>query len=120
RFSPNGKYILAQDYTTISMLHREPLSVLFRIDAVETLPATLSADSQKIIARSSYDRVEIWDVAKKTKESVYDFPPPSGAIHTLITPDGKNAIVYKRNGDLVVYDVLTGRQMFIDEGFYLL
>jgi WD40 repeat protein len=118
RFSPNGEYILAQDYTTITVLKRDPLSVLFRIDAVETLPATFSADSQKIIALSSYDRVEIWDVAQKTKESVYDFPPPSGAINTTISPDGKNAIVYKSNGDLVVYDVFTGRQVFLDEKFY--
>lgn len=49
RFSPNGKYILAQDESTIYLLMREPLSVRFQINAQGLPPARFSSDSQKLI-----------------------------------------------------------------------
>ena len=49
RFSPDGKYILAQDESTIYVLTREPLSVRFQIDAQGIPPARFSPDSQMLI-----------------------------------------------------------------------
>lgn len=119
RFSPNGQYLVAQDYTSITVLQREPLAVLFRIDAVDTLPATFSADSQKIIARSSYDRVQTWNIVRKELESVYEFAEPSGTEQSAISPDGKNVVVFKTNGDLSIYDIASGTERYFDEKFYV-
>jgi hypothetical protein len=58
RFSPDGKYILAQDESTIYLLTREPLSVRFQIDAQGIPPARFSPDSQKLIVATRAMGVE--------------------------------------------------------------
>lgn len=119
RFSPNGKFIIAQDYTTITVLQRQPLSVLFRIDASDSLPATFTVDSQKLIVRSSYDKVQTWDISQKELESVYEFAEPSGTEQSAVSPDGKNVLVFNTNGDLSIYDIATGNRVYFDEKFYI-
>ncbi|MFZ0084281.1 MAG: hypothetical protein WA211_02900 [Candidatus Acidiferrales bacterium] len=49
RFSPDGKYILLQDASTIYVLTRDPLSVRFQVEAQNIPPVRFSADSQKLI-----------------------------------------------------------------------
>jgi WD40 repeat protein len=49
RFSPDSKYILVQDESTIYLLTREPLSVRFQINAQDLPPARFSSDSQNLI-----------------------------------------------------------------------
>ena len=118
RFSLDGQYILAQDYTTITILRREPFTVLFKINAPDTLPATFSPDSKQVVARTSSDRVEIWDISRKERISVNDFPQPSGTTQSLISPDGKYAIILKENGDLLIFDMASGREVFFEKNFY--
>ena len=48
RFSRDGKYLFAQDESSISVLERDPLQVLFRFDADDAKPAEWSPDSAKI------------------------------------------------------------------------
>ena len=49
RFSPDGKYILVQDESTIYLLTSDPLVVRFQIEASNAEPARFSPDSQKLI-----------------------------------------------------------------------
>jgi len=58
RFSPDGKYILAQDESTIYVLTREPLSVRFQIDVQGVPAARFSPDSQKLIVATRSMGVE--------------------------------------------------------------
>jgi hypothetical protein len=58
RFSPDGKYILAQDESTIYLLTREPLSVRFQIDAQGIPAARFSTDSQRLIVATRSMGVE--------------------------------------------------------------
>ncbi len=65
RFSPNGKYILAQDNWGILVLSREPFAVLFRIPAVKVSLAQFAPDSQSIVFHNSSALVEVWSVAEQ-------------------------------------------------------
>jgi hypothetical protein len=49
RFSPDGKYILVQDESTIFLLTRDPVSVRFQVEAQDVPPPRFSQDSQKLI-----------------------------------------------------------------------
>ena len=49
QFSPDGRYILLQDETTIYVLTRDPLSILFQVEAADAAPARFSPDSQQLV-----------------------------------------------------------------------
>jgi predicted Zn-dependent protease len=48
-FSPDGKYLLAQDESSIFVASREPLANLFRIDAFDAHAARFSPDSRSVV-----------------------------------------------------------------------
>jgi hypothetical protein len=49
RFSRDGKSILAQDESSVFVMSRDPLKILFRFDATDSMPAEFSPDSQHIV-----------------------------------------------------------------------
>jgi hypothetical protein len=49
RFSLDGKYLLAQDDSGISVMTREPFASLFRISAPSAYPAQFTPDSRQIV-----------------------------------------------------------------------
>ncbi len=65
KFSPDGKHLIAQDDSGITVLTREPLAPLFRIDAPEAFPAQFAADSQTI----SFSTPEGRDVERRRAEA---------------------------------------------------
>src|SRR5262249_41198019 len=70
RFSPDGKYVLAQDDSGISVLSVDPFAPVFRIEAPEAKPAQFSPDSQDIILYNSALRLETWSIVdQKLKEA---------------------------------------------------
>jgi WD40 repeat protein len=92
KFSPNGKFLLAQDQSSIYVLDREPFALRFRIDADGALPAAFSPDSQSVSFATLGLHVEQWSVAEKrllsaremlTRKSCYD-PRLSGDARTLV------------------------------------
>src|SRR5258706_556261 len=87
RFSPDGRYILAQDSSEITILAVQPLAVLFRISAENASNAHFTPDSHGVVFASSLlrpdshpvedphralrvrsnPRVERWTVANGTR-----------------------------------------------------
>src|SRR6266849_5189 len=49
KFSPDGKYLLAQDEGGMQVLNREPFAVVFFIDASDAEKAFFSPDSHSVI-----------------------------------------------------------------------
>ncbi|HEX7285492.1 MAG TPA: M48 family metallopeptidase, partial [Candidatus Angelobacter sp.] len=49
QFSGDGKYLLAQDESSVFVLSREPLATLFRIDALDAHNAQFSPDSRSVV-----------------------------------------------------------------------
>src|SRR5262249_26216922 len=49
RFSPDGKFLLAQDSASLYVMTRDPLEFVFRIDAPSAHPAQFTPDSQGVV-----------------------------------------------------------------------
>ncbi len=132
RFSPDGKYALAQDDSSIYMLSREPFAYLFRIDAPDAKPAVFSADSKNISFYTQGLRIETWNLADQQRTDLHDMVIQHSCVQTELSPDGKylacaemlhsfryNPETLAVNGsiDLHVYDVSTGQAVFEKKDF---
>jgi hypothetical protein len=89
RFSPDGKYALAQDDSSIYILTREPFKFIFRIDAPEALPAMFSADSQTVSFHTRGLRIETWSLQDQARTELHDMVVHPGCAQTELSPDGK-------------------------------
>jgi WD40 repeat protein len=118
RFSPDGKYILAQDDGGIYVLAREPLSFRFRIDAPDAQPAQFSPDSRQVVFFSSGLRVEAWDLERQEQTSVTDVPALRGCRQTELSPDAKFLACLDNALDLTLYGVASGDVVFRKEKFF--
>ncbi len=119
RFSPDGKYILAQDVSTITVLTREPLAVHYRVEMEDAFPAAFSRDSKTIVAYNKNLRVQKWDTEQKSLISTDEIAIRGGYWQTRVSPDGKYLACYRGNGDFVIYDVATNTEIFKQKDFYL-
>jgi hypothetical protein len=139
RFSPDGRYILAQDSSEITVLTVQPLAVLFRIPAENASDAHFTPDSNQVVFVSSLfrrdsrpigdphralrvranPRVERWTVANGTRGDSPELRGP--ACGTLeLSPDGRTLACDDLEGTLRVVDVASGETLFEKKGFVTL
>ena len=118
RFSPDGKYLLAQDEGGIYVLSRDPLKFIFRIDAADAQHAQFSPDSRQVAFFSSGLRVETWDLEHQEQTSVSDVPALRGCRQTELSPDAKFLACFDNSLDLTLYDVGSGEAIFKKDKFY--
>jgi WD40 repeat protein len=119
RFSPDGKYILAQDDGGISVLSREPFALLFRIEAPEAKPAMFSPDSQSVVFYNSNLHVERWNASSGTKSAAYEVILPNNwCIQTKLSSDGATLACYDNHFNLNLYNVATSELIFQKKKFY--
>ncbi len=114
RFSPDGKYALAQDRSSIFVLGRSPSRLLFRIDAEEADPAWFSPDSMRISFSTPSMRVEEWDLSTHQLVAAHDVLAYQPCILHLLSPDGRamacilNTSHTKPQLGLTIWNVETG------------
>lgn len=89
RFSPDGKYLMAQDDAGIFLLRREPLANLFHIDAADARQAKFSADSKTISFLTTGLRIETWDIEQQTRLTAAEVSVTQECLSTDLSPDGK-------------------------------
>ncbi|HEY6945036.1 MAG TPA: M48 family metalloprotease [Candidatus Acidoferrum sp.] len=118
RFSPDGKYLLAQDEGGIYVLTRDPLKFVFRIDAVDAEPAQFSPDSRQVVFFSSGLRVETWDIDHQEQTSVTDVPARGGCRQTALSPDAKYLACLGEDLGLTLYNVASGESVLKQEKFF--
>ncbi len=118
RFTPDGKFILAQDESTIYVLYREPLGIKFQIDAPEAFPAEFTPDSQDVVFYTPGLRVEDWSIEDEERSGVNELVISKGCQQTALSPDGKVLACYGNEDDLSLYEVATGTPVFQKKEFY--
>lgn len=118
RFSPDGKYLLAQDEGGIYVLTRDPLKFVFRIDAAGPQSGQFSPDSRQIVFFSSGLRVETWDIDHQEQTSITDVPASHGCRQTALSPDARYLACLGENLDLTLYNVASGEAVFKKEKFF--
>ena len=118
-FSPNGKYILAQDEGGIHVLTRDPLAPLFFIPAPDAAPASFSTDSNSIAFTSPSLRVETWSVPEQKQTAVHELAMPYACLQTALSPDGSTLACLNTQSDLGLIDVVTGAPLYSKKDFYV-
>jgi hypothetical protein len=125
RFSPDGRYILAQDDSEITVFTIQPLAVLYRIPALNANFAQFTPDSRQIVfigngARvnsrqvmlaSPAAQVEQWSVADRTRAAATGIPSQNCETEEL-SPDGRTVACVDFGGTLRVTDVPSGDAIF--------
>ncbi len=117
RVSPDGKYLLAQDESTIYVMTREPLASKFTIYAPDALPAKFTPDSQSIVFSTATLRVEAWSVQEEIRTAATEMVLPEGCLQADLSPDGKYLACFGREFDLAIYDVAGGELKFQKKNF---
>jgi WD40 repeat protein len=122
RFSPDGKYLLAQDEGGIHVLARDPLAVLFYIPAVEARHAIFTPDSRSIVFHNRSLRVESWSVGDQRRNWVHELTVLHPCIQSELSPDGATLACLNSQFELSLIDVASGsilasKKSFIQPGF---
>jgi hypothetical protein len=124
RFSPDGRYVLAQDDGSIAVLDKAAAKVLFLIDAPDADAAQFTPDSESVVFNDSKLRVEKWNVATGQRTSVKELVVFDGCGQMLLSPDGKTLVCAKLNLDdlprvgLRLIDVESGKPFYEKPGFW--
>jgi len=114
RFSPDGKYLLAQNESYIHVLSSSPLKHLFQVYAPGASAAQFTPDSKHLVFHYQSLRVEDWDVESGKMLGAREISEYQGCWQSELSPDGKLlACVFRNREDnhlsLELFDVNTGK-----------
>ncbi|HEX7284908.1 MAG TPA: M48 family metalloprotease [Candidatus Angelobacter sp.] len=118
QFSPDGKYLLAQDESSIFVLRREPLANVFRVDALDAKWGIFSADSRALIFYDNELRVEKWDVETHQRQWVRQVTTAGRCLETALAPSGEVLAcvrTHKDDFELELLDVATSKVLYSRE-----
>jgi WD40 repeat protein len=118
RFSPDGKYVLAQDDASIFVLSRSPFQLLYRVDAPDSRPAQFSPDSQSVVFNTRSLRVEKWSVPDGARTDVHEIATPTTCVQTQLDSDGSTLACVDSDMGVSLYDVAKGAQVFFRKEYF--
>jgi WD40 repeat protein len=111
KFSPDGKFLLAQDQSGIFVLRPEPLAVLFRIPALAAEPALFHSDSLHLMFQTGTGRIEMWNLDTRARERRWDLPL-GVACEAILAPNAKSFACSSGIGRAVtLYDLDSGAKL---------
>jgi WD40 repeat protein len=117
RFSPDGKYVLAQDEGGIHVLSRDPFQVLFFIEAPSADKASFSPDSKSVVFKTASLRVETWDIASQKQSSVHEIVVRDGCLQSALSTDGKYFACIDKEFALQLVEVATEKELASKRNF---
>jgi len=130
RFSPDGRYVLAQDDSEITILTVQPFAILFRIAAQNSTDAQFTPDSRQIVFVNSatrVDRLKITFVASPSQVErwsvVGQARVESAMLPTLecrtqeLSPDGTLLVCVDYKSTVRFIDVASGQAIFEKKNF---
>jgi len=121
RFSPDGRYVLAQDNSNITILTVQPFATLFRIAAdkadvahftpdsrqIVFVSSGITVDPDKIVFRDSPAHVERWNIADQTRIESAEIPVLVCGTEKL-SPDGTVLACLDLENALLLIDIGSG------------
>ncbi len=121
RFSPDGRYVLAQDDAGITVLTAQPFAVLFQVPTQDATIADFTPDSHQILFVSSLTQVtpqqiaivsspahvERWSIVDRKRISFTEITLPACGTVSL-SPDGSFVACDDLGGAFHLYEVASG------------
>jgi len=121
-FSQDGKFILAQDDSGISVVQKEPFKHLFRIEVSEARTAKFTPDSKSIVFNTTNKRVEKWSISEQKPVVTREVFVRDSCLQTALSNDGKIFLCFSLNPNfeinLEILDVETNQTILKKEKFY--
>lgn len=114
-FSPDGKYLLLQNDSGVSLFRTQPLKPVLHIDADYLYPVRFSGDSQSLSGVSFALRTVRWRVPNGEVLSVGELQVPDGCLGGDLSPDGESFVCHQVDLSIHVYDLNSRREMFAEE-----
>ncbi len=118
RFSPDGKYSLAQDDASVFVFSNDPFTFLFRINADAAHQVQFSLDSQKILLLTRDLRVEEWNIDDEQRTSVHEMALQDGCTQSSLSHDGKLLACVSHLLDFSLLDVATGNALLTKKAYF--
>ena len=118
RFSPDGKYVLAQDDGGVHVLSRDPFQLLFFIEAPDADKAQFSPDSKSVVFKSPSLRVETWNLATQKRTSVHEVLLRAGCLQSELSPDGQYLACLDKEFALELVEVASGKELASKKDFF--
>jgi hypothetical protein len=118
RFSPDGRYVLAQDAGGVTVLDADPLAVRFHIEAPGARPAQFSQDSAAVLVHDASLRIERWSVADRALADVHDLFRLKPCLDTALSPDGRVLACVDLDSDLTLLDVASAQPIVQQRSFH--
>src|ERR1700722_1024702 len=112
RFSPDGKYILMQDESTISVLTRAPLAIRFQVEVQDVPPARFSPDSEKLIIATRAMGVEWRALPDGAVLGTTVLGSGNTCYAAQLSPHGDFYACIDRDIVLRVFDIAKNQQIF--------
>jgi WD40 repeat protein len=119
-FSPDGKYLLAQDDFSVTVIERDPLQVLFQIPVEDADEAAFTPDGKAIIFTTENLRYEKWSVAERKLTEVRELVLRSDCWEHKLSPDGNYLACVDTSTRLNLLDTRTGKKVWEKKDFYQL
>lgn len=123
RFSRDGKYVLAQDESSIFVLSREPFKSMFRIEAERALPADFTPDSTEVAFATAGLHVEKWNIAQQKLVVAHEVVAERNCLQTLLAPDARTiaCVAQQDDGELsfLLLDVDTSQVIFEKKSWFV-
>jgi WD40 repeat protein len=120
-FSADGKYLMAQDESSVFVLTRDPLANVFRIDAVDSHAAHFSPDSRAVVFYDKEFRVEKWDIATQKRTALHALTVPD-CYQSSLSPSGEYFACVDLSRDyevgLQIIDVNANKSVYTKKKFY--
>jgi WD40 repeat protein len=117
RFSPDGKYVLAQDEGGIHVLTRDPFAVLFYIPIVDAQAAVFTPDSRSLVFHNRSLRVESWSVAEQRRNWVHELTVLHPCFQSELSPDGSVLACLNSEFELSLIDVASESTLVSKKSF---
>jgi len=117
RFSRDGRLILAQDVSGITILAARPLALLFRIPAENAGRADFTPDARDIVFLRSGTRLERWSIAGRKLTSYSYIPLRDPCLAERSSPDGRYLVCVDPEWTLRVIDAATAEPVFEKKNF---
>lgn len=125
RFSPDGRFLLAQDESNISVVSRQTGKELFHIDAPNANGAEFTPDSERVVFHDPALRVETWEIASGKRTGVKELVVYDGCRESMLAPDGRTLVCItvvekydSMNVGLKLIDVESGKPFYENAKFY--
>lgn len=117
-FSPDGKYLLAQDDFAVTVIERQPLRILFQIPAEDGNEAVFTPDGKQIVFTTESLRFERWDIAGKNPLEVRELVLRSDCWEHELAPNGDYLACVDTATNINVINTKTGKKIYEKKEFY--